>query len=226
MEAKMFEADSTEDAGRNTKRIVSTLTLVLAPIGILFCAGAMIGLWTAHLENGGETITLKMVAITAVIVALIAGLLAVIYRTAKPIVSQPSDLTQKERLNRNILITCCFIGGVIGVAMAILGFDVTDAPISSLANGPIPTVAALILAAAWGIFLPILAYYWHKRAIDEQEAAAYRDGAYYAAYTFIVAAPAWWFLARGGLVPEPNGVAIYFIFNLIWLSVWFYKKYA
>lgn len=222
----MFEADNTEDTKGAATGLQSIVTLILAPIGILFCAGAIMGLWAAHLEHGGAIITLKMVGITAAIIAVIAGLAFLFFRALKHKALQPADLTPKERLNRNIMIVCGLVGGSIGVAMAMLGPDITDAPLSELANGPIPSIAAIFLAAVWGIILPVIAYYWHKRAIDEQEAAAYRDGGYYAAYAFIVAAPTWWFLARGGLVPEPNGVAIFCIFNLIWLSVWFYKKYA
>lgn len=222
----MFEGDNTEDTKGAGMGIQSILTLILAPIGILFCAGAIMGLWAAHLDHGGAIITLKMAGITAAIIAVIAGLAFLFFRALKQKTLQPADLTPKERLNRNIMIVCGLVGGVTGVAMTLIWPNITGAPLSAIVDGTIPTIAAIILAAAWGIFLPILAYYWHKRAIDEQEAAAYRDGAYYAAYAFIVAAPTWWLLARGGLVPEPNGVAIFFIFNLIWLSVWFYKKYA
>lgn len=133
-------------------------------------------------------------------------------------------LSKKELLNGSILLAG-FIGGSIAVAMAVFGPAMTNKPLSGIANAPIPAIKAIILAIFWSLILPILAYYWHKRAIDEQEAAAYRDGAYYAAYAFIVAAPSWWVLARGGLMPEPNDLVIYLIFNLIWLSVWFYKKY-
>jgi hypothetical protein len=32
-------------------------------------------------------------------------------------------------------------------------------------------------------------------------------------------------LWRGGFVPEPDGVAIFMLFALIWTAVWFWKKY-
>ena len=64
-----------------------------------------------------------------------------------------------------------------------------------------------------------------ERAIDEQEASAYRDGGYYAAYALLIGAPTWWMLWRGSFVPEPDGVAIFMLFALIWTAVWFWKKY-
>jgi hypothetical protein len=128
--------------------------------------------------------------------------------------------TKRERLNRNIMIACFIIGALTGVFLAILDPDYTV-----IAGSNIPAAAAIAFAVFWGIGMPILAYFWHKRAIDEQEAAAYRDGAYYAAYAFVIGAPTWWILARGGLVPPINGVVIFTIFNFIWLGVWFYKKY-
>jgi hypothetical protein len=134
-------------------------------------------------------------------------------------------LTAKERMNRNILIGCLLLGGVLGVAMALISPNSGSDPLAAFNNDRIPPAAAIIFAVIWGILLPILAYFWHKRAIDEQEAAAYRDGGYYAAYAFIVAAPVWWLLARSGIAPDVNGVAVFVIFNLIWVAVWFYKKY-
>jgi hypothetical protein len=129
--------------------------------------------------------------------------------------------TKRERLNRNIMILCFIIGALIGVFLAILDPDYTV-----IANSNIPIGAAIAFAVFWAIGMPIIAYVWHKRAIDEQEAAAYRDGGYYAAYAFIIGAPTWWILARGELVPQVNGVLIFIIFNFIWLGVWFYKKYG
>jgi hypothetical protein len=137
-------------------------------------------------------------------------------------------LTRKERLNRNIMIFCGLVGAVIGIALVIAGGEVVqDFGLFSFLSGStrLATPLALALAAVWCIIMPIVAWLWHRDAIDEQEAAAYRDGAYYAAYTYLIVAPTWWVLWRGGLLPEPNGVFIFIIFNSIWLTVWFWKKY-
>jgi uncharacterized membrane protein YphA (DoxX/SURF4 family) len=88
-----------------------------------------------------------------------------------------------------------------------------------------PPVVALMLVFFWAVIMPIIAWFWHKRAIDEQEASAYRDGGYYAAYAFMIGAPMWWILWRGGFAPEPDGVAIFMLFASLWTAVWFWKKY-
>jgi hypothetical protein len=140
-------------------------------------------------------------------------------------------LTKKERLNRNILIACVTIGGVVGGAWGAVTALTSEAdPLDSMyaipfGEGPVPAWFAIVFTLFWGVITPILAWFWHKRAIDEQEAAAYRDGAYYAAYAFLIAAPLWWILGRAGLLPAVNGIIIYIAFTLIWTAVWFWKKY-
>jgi hypothetical protein len=62
--------------------------------------------------------------------------------------------------------------------------------------------------------------------MSRKQAPATRDGGYYAAYAFLVGTPTWWVLWRGGLAPEPNGVAIFMLFSLIWSAVWLWKKYC
>jgi len=98
-------------------------------------------------------------------------------------------------------------------------------PFSALLTSPIPLTIVIPLVVFWGVIMPVIAWFWHTRAIDEQEANAYKDGGYYAAYAFLMLTPLWWLLWRGGLLPEPNGVAIYLTFSLVWTIVWFWKKY-
>ena len=92
-------------------------------------------------------------------------------------------------------------------------------------DSPLPLALAVLLAVFWGVIMPVIAWFWHTRAIDEQEANAYRDGGYYAAYGYLMGAPTWWFLWRGGLLPEPNGTLIFCLFAIIWTAVWVWKKY-
>jgi hypothetical protein len=138
---------------------------------------------------------------------------------------EKAPLTKKERLNRNIMIACLLIGGIIG---GVMGFTDTDLEAGSLAgfsDAPLSMPVTIALAIFWGLIMPVIAWFWHRSAIDEQEAAAYRDGAYYAAYVYIIAVPCWWILWRGGILPEPDGVTIFLVFNGIWLATWFWKKY-
>jgi hypothetical protein len=99
-----------------------------------------------------------------------------------------------------------------------------EAP-SIFASVPIEPWVAVLLAAIVGIGMPILSWYWHARVIDEQEADAYRSGALIAIYAFWIVAPVWWLLWRGGMLPAPDGVALYLMTTFVALIIWFWKKY-
>lgn len=84
---------------------------------------------------------------------------------------------------------------------------------------------AIIMSVAIGVFMPAVTFYWHKNLVDEQEEAAYRFGALIAMCAFWFIAPVWWFLWRGGMLPEIDRIALYFITIFVALIVWFWKKY-
>lgn len=135
---------------------------------------------------------------------------------------------RRERLNRNIMIFCGLVGVALGIALGLT----SDTQIENRGafdmfadESPLPVWFTIGFAIIWGLIMPVVAWFWHRKAIDEQEAAAYRDGGFYAAYTFIIVTPAWWILWRGGLLPEPHSVGIFLAFNTIWLITWFWKKY-
>lgn len=132
-------------------------------------------------------------------------------------------LSSRERLNRNIIYACLALGAVIA---ALFQLAPGEGAAKLFDSSPLPLAVVVPIALVWLVIVPALAWYWHRHAVDEHEAAAYRDGAYYAAYAYLAAAPAWWILWRGGLLPEPNGVAIYLSFTSIWTLVWFRKKYG
>jgi hypothetical protein len=138
--------------------------------------------------------------------------------------NEREPLTKKERQSRNILIGCLLLGGVLGGAMAMVSPDLGDDPWAAFGDSAIPVTAAVIFAAIWTIILPAVTYFW-TRSVDEQEVHAYKEGAYYAFYFYMIAAPAWWILWRGGLLPEPNGVIIYYVTIIIMSAVWIKKKY-
>ncbi len=220
-----LEAMTMHDIESNGGSILRKAILpFLALIGILFCAGIIVGMLAVHIENGGGALTPKAITILVAATAAIAGIGSYAFRSIKSLLQSRPDLSNREKLNRNIMWACCALGGVI--ALYLISLRPSNlVGLGAFSDGPVPASAAIFLAAIWGIAMPVIAYFWHKKAIDEQEAAAYRDGAYYAAYAFIIGAPTWWILARGGLAPQIDGVAIFLIFNFIWLGVWFYKKY-
>lgn len=131
-------------------------------------------------------------------------------------------LTRRERGNRNMYIACMLLGAVIGMVLAMVN---PDKSFAAFTNDPVPPILAGILAAIWGIGLPLMTIVWN-RYLDEQEAHAYRTGAYYAFMLYGIGAPVWWILWRGGLVPEPNGVIIYYATVMTCGIIWLRMKYA
>ncbi len=223
-EARMAKIEDEGSNGRNV------LWMILAGLGIVMTLGAIAGFTGEHLADGGGELSSVALAVLISFGAIVAGLTYAVWRNIQNLKASGDPVTKREKLNRNIVAVCGLLGGVIGMIFAVFGLlrspdNAEFDPISSLFTGPIPVAAALGIFFVWTVIMPVLAWFWHTRAIDEQEASAYRDGGYYAAYAYLILAPAWWLLWRGGLVPEPDGVAIFMIFSLIWSAVWFWKKY-
>ncbi len=130
----------------------------------------------------------------------------------------------REKLNRNVLLACQILAGLSALAAFMIERSAGNEG-SLISDSALSVPTAILLAILWVVILPAIAVFWHRKAIDEQEEAAFRDGAYFAAYAFLVAAPTWWILWRGGLAPAPDGIAIYLLFMVIWTLVWLKKKY-
>jgi hypothetical protein len=222
MGAAMTEPEDQAESGKNV------LWMTLALIGIVMSLGAIAGYMGASKSDDGLD-GIGFVVLTG-FGTIIAGLIYAVWRNARQIRSNGENMTRRERLNRNIIVACGLLGGAIGLVLAAIGIlgspdDAEFDPFAILGTGQIPVAAALAIVFVWAVVMPAVAWFWHTRVIDEQEASAYRDGGYYAAYAYLMLTPTWWLLWRGGMLPEPNGVAIYLIFSLIWSAVWFWKKY-
>lgn len=218
--------EPVNEQGSNTRRI---LWMMLSGLGIVMMAGAVAGYLAEHQAQGGGPLGAAGMIVMAVFAAIIIGLGYAIWRNGRALKLDGDDLTRRERLNRNIMIGCMALGAVMGGGLAATGnLDIADPASGALSifdDGRMSAAAALLIVFLWAVVMPMVAWFWHTRAIDEQEASAYRDGGYYAAYAFLILAPVWWLLWRGGLLPEPNGVAIFMAFAFIWSAVWFWKKY-
>lgn len=217
----MPEMDGVEPVG-NVGRSLAWITV--AAIGTIFTAGAIVGVIAAAAE-GGEPLSAKALAISGVLVAIIGALVYAQWNLARRIRIGGGPMTSREKLNRNIMVGCGLLGAVIGAGLVATDGAMPSDPLSMFSDSPLPMTIALVLAIFWGVIMPVIAWFWHTRAIDEQEAHAYRDGGYYAAYAYLIGAPTWWFLWRGDMLPEPDGTAIFCAFALIWTAVWFWKKY-
>lgn len=222
-EAKMTDSD---DMAQSNGRPL--MWIILSALGIVMTAGAIAGYLAQHNAQGGEPLGMSGIVAMFVFSAIIAGLSYFVWINSKKFRASGDMLTNREKLNRNIILGCGFSGGVIGLLLAFYDINIVGSEPSALAvfsDSPIAPAIAILLAFFWAVIMPVVAWFWHKRAIDEQEASAYRDGGYYAAYTYFIGAPTWWMLWRGGFVPEPDGPAIFMIFALIWSAIWFWKKY-
>lgn len=219
--ADLPELDGEEAEG-NVGR--SLAWIAVAGLGTVFTAGAIVGVIAAATEDG-KALSVTAMAIIAALVAIIGALIYTQWNLARRIRTGGGPMTSRERLNRNIMVGCAVLGALIGALLVAMDGVMPSGPITIFKDGPLPLAIAVLLAVFWAVIMPVIAWFWHTRAIDEQEAHAYRDGGYYAAYAYLIGAPTWWFLWRGGLLPEPDGVTIFCGFTIIWTAVWFWKKY-
>lgn len=223
-ESAMFDAD--EKAGNNAQRI---MWMILCGVGTIMILGAIAGFLSAHRAEGGGPLNLAGYAVLGVFISVTLILAFTIWKLFQLVKQSGERVPRREKLNRNIIVACGGLGGIMGLAIAASGIsNISEQgadPFVALLAGPLPLIIVVPLIFVWGVIMPVVAWFWHTRVIDEQEANAYRDGGYYAAYAFLMLTPLWWLLWRGGLVPEPDGVAIYLSFSLVWTAVWFWKKY-
>jgi len=218
------DKDATAGVGTLAGRIAM---IVLGGFGALLGVGVITGFIAAHQEHGGGAMSVRDVLILAgatlfVLGCLYAGWRAVrSLRTASAAGGPP---TPREGRYRMVMILAGLLGGAIGLILALQDGTLTGTPFSLL-DGPLSPSVAIALALLVGVLLPALSLYWHLRAIDEQEAAAYNKGALFAMYAYWVGAPVWWLLWRGGLVAAPDGVLIYVATAVIATAIWFWAKY-
>lgn len=210
-----------EGRGSNARRV---LWIALAGLGTIFMSGAIIGFLSQHQADGGGAMSAIAFGILALFIMMTGALAFIIWHNIRQLNASGEQMTTRERLNNRIIVAFSIVGGLIGIIVAISG-NFGSQPTEIFSNGPISPVVAIGLAVVIGLLLPPASWYWHMRVIDEQEAQAYRSGTLLALYAFWIVAPIWWLLWRGGLVPAPDGVALYLMTTFIALIVWLYEKY-
>lgn len=213
-EAKMAKLEEEGSSGRHV------VWIAVAGLGIVMTGGAIVGFMSEINSSSDDVKSGPALAALGIFVAIIAGLAYSILRNALKIKQSEYPLSRREKLNNQIMVGSAIFGGLVAVVLVLSG-DVS----SGISDGPISPAIAIGVAFAFGVLVPLMSYYWHKKVVDEQEDAAYRSGALIAIYAFWIGAPVWWLLWRGGLVPAPDGITIYFITTFTAVIVWFWKKY-
>jgi hypothetical protein len=211
-----------EDIG--SRRLWRIVRITGLGLGTVFLLGMGAGFIAAHVEDGDPFGLVGALVLAGIVLALAACAWLLLREVRKPTGEEP--LTRRERLNRNIIVGCGLAGLVIGAALALGGgVDLTQGG-GVFSNGPLPPALALVLVGLIGVVLPLVSIFWHRSAVDELEADAYKTGALYAAYVYMIGAPVWWLLWRGGFVPEPDGITIYFAVIFTLGIVWLRKKHG
>ena len=217
-ESAMVNPVEDENAGGR-----QILWMMLSTLGIMATIGAVIGYLAAHQAEGGGPLDTAAIVTVTVLTAIIAALSFVIWRGRHRIKNSGFRETSRDKMNVRMTWGSGIFGGLI--ALALIAGDIMGANDGNIfGNGALPPALAIIVSVAIGIVLPAVTYYWHKRVIDEQEEAAYRTGTLIAIYAFWLIAPVWWLLWRGGMLPEPDGVALYLMTTFVALIIWFWKK--
>jgi hypothetical protein len=218
-ENTMFEPKEERDPESR-----STLWMLVSGLGIVMTAGAIAGYLGQHQEQGGGPLGTAGIVVMAVFGAIIVALGYALWRNGVKLRSSSQNLPRREKLNQRVMAGSVLLGGVIGIALLAAPTG-NDNDLSIFSSAPIEPWVAVLLAAIVGIAVPLMSWFWHNRVIDEQEADAYRSGALIAIYIYWFVAPVWWLLWRGGLVPAPDGVALYLITMFAAMGIWFWKKY-
>jgi hypothetical protein len=215
----MFDAD--ENADRNGRRI---LWMIMCGFGMIMILGAIAGFLSAHMAEGGGPLNAAGYAVLAALMSVTFVLAFIIWKLFHQMKRSGEKLPRREKMYNRFFVGSFIFGGVTGLLLALTGsFDATEAGLMS--NGVMSPVLAIIMSVAIGVFMPAATFYWHKNVVDEQEEAAYRFGALIAIYAFWFIAPVWWLLWRGGILPDVNGMILYFMTFFVALIVWFWKKY-
>jgi len=200
--------------------------IALGSVGALLGAGVVTGFIVAHQQQGGA-MTARQLLILAGALLFVLGCGFTAWRGIRAALAASAGdgpPTPREGRYRAVMLIAALTGAVISVILMLQNDALTDNPIGFL-SGPVSPAIAIVLALLVGVLIPALSIYWHLRAIDEQEAAAYNKGALFAAYAYWIGAPVWWLLWRGGLVAAPHGVAIYLVTIAIASVTWFWAKY-
>jgi hypothetical protein len=215
-----METAMTDEPGALGGQLGRIALIVLGLFGAVFGVGLVVGILAAHVDRG-EAPGLGGIGLLAGGAALAAAFAWLAYRSGRAMRKVIGTPTSRERRNYAVLLLSGALGGVIGMALTLGG----GSPLDAFTNSPLPAWLAILIAIPIAVLLPVICVYWHRHAVDEQEAAAYKLGALLGIYTYFIGAPTWWVLWRGGLLPAPDGIAIYLVTLTVTGVTWLWAKY-
>lgn len=131
----------------------------------------------------------------------------------------------KVRRSRIALFASLGISVVLGLAVGIIGQVKGDVDNVGLlfSSAPISVMLAGGAIAGWIVAMAV-SVYWHT-TLDEIERLEYEFGAAVGMYAYITIAPIWWLAWRGGLLPEPDGVMLFWAACVAWSAGWAWRRY-
>lgn len=218
-----FTASVAADSGPLTRLPLPLriALLVIASTGLLFCAGVIVGVTMASLEQGllkprGAWVLLGAVSAVGLF-GWACWILSAHWR-------RPGRSPYERRHSKMMLVL--FASGLpLGLLLGVASDGRPDEFL--FGNGPMDPLIAGLAAAMLVVVLAGALILYH-RAIDDHEQQAYLWANSLAFYFLAIALPAAWLLARGGLIP-PIGIGTAMLILLaafvINLAVWAWLKF-
>lgn len=217
IETDMTDIDANEPS--LGQRLFRWAQAVIAFLLLVYLLGMMTGATVAIIEKGSLSQKAALIVFGALAGSLFCGWwlwkLKIFSKSTEPI----SPRTKKAR--RFLWVSVIF-GMAIGLVLSLSALSV-GSPADMFSNAPLPTTPALLIAIAYAAFLPI-AGWLHLRSVDEHDARANYEGSLAGMYAYSTITPAWWLLARGGLVPPVDAMVVFLIVMVVWGIVWTIRR--
>lgn len=205
--------------GPHASFIKRAVSLVGGGTLMIFSLGVVAGYTKAALAQG--TLGWKAAVVFTVAGALFACGLWLVRRS---LANHGLAKSPRMREYQIVVIATAFFGGIVGMLMQIGSSGDGQNALSGLSyQAPLSPLVAIVILVA----MPLLAwlyYRWHKTA-DEHEQAAYNFGAVLGIYAYFFASTGWWVAWRGGLLPEPDGLAIFWAVIIVWSVGWIWHRF-
>lgn len=194
--------------------------------GLLAIAALMVGAFVLGLGVAvGErlhagTISTKGVAIIAIVLVLAGVVLSWLLRKLKPALVLPRSPNMRRA--KMAMIASVSIGVLLGMGASLADGGAASLGKDFLSSAPVsPLYASVVIIILLLAFAPTLIWY---RSVDEHERLAYDFGSNFALHTYFIGAPVWWMAWRGGLLPAPDGIVIYFLTAIVWMAAWLWRR--